>query len=463
MERFMYQDDSFERLLKQKADEYRMYPSDQSWDIIYNQLHNPSKFSWKRTSFFTLAFISISFWVSVNQHEVKPAVARIKTTTDNLIAENKSISATNSTTIKKAALQKRRITAATETNSTPEQTLSSSETVKPVPSKSEVVIVENTPNQIIETVAELPVTKQMNDVKELSRSFVQELRSKLNIPVGTFNQTAPAFASLKQNNNIETTTTAVDIADENKSDAELNFEVKVPVTIHTPKPKAFLQFHIAPSASYRILVSDNKFNFGNLRDPNAVVVHRNAIGFEAGATFVKPLNKAISFTAGLQFNYTNYTLVGSRYNPEMATVTLNSARNIQRVSDLRTQNGYFPLDIFNKTFQLSVPVGFQFRLAKTSRISWNLGTSLQPTYLINATGYLVTNDYKNYIKAPDFIRKFNLNYSIETFIRFNSGKSQFMLGPQFRYQLFSNSKGNYPVQEHLVDYGFRIGFIRPLR
>jgi hypothetical protein len=469
MERFMYQDDSFERMLKQKADEYRMYPADQSWDIIYNQLHNPSKFNWKLASFLTLTFVSLSIWVSVNQHEVKPVVAKAITANDAIVAVYKPVPAKNKTAAKTiAALQKRSEVLVNQINNNSgevtvvanESAATSTETIIIAPATTEVVKENNTVTS--HPVADAPVAPQAKEEKELSLSFAQELRSKLNIPAAVFNQTTPALVSLQQNNNTESTAVAADIADENKTDAELNYEVKVPVTIHTPAPKAFLQFHITPSASYRVLVSDNKFNFGNLRDPNAAVVHRTSIGFEAGATFVKPLSNAISFTAGLQFNFTNYTLVGSRYNPEWATVILNSARNIQRVSDLRTQNGYFPLDISNRTFQLSAPVGLQFRLLKTPRISWNMGTSIQPTYLLNATGYLVTNDFKNYIKAPDFIRRFNLNYSIETFIRLNSGKSQFMMGPQFRYQLLSNSKGNYPVQEHLVDYGFRIGFIRPL-
>jgi hypothetical protein len=469
MERYMYQDDSFERMLKQKADEYRMYPTDQSWDVIYNQLHHPSKFNWKLTSFLTLTFVSLSLWVSVNQHNVNPAVVKTTNTEGSNVAVNKPVRATNNSSVRNIVAPQKAINALlSQTNNNEEKaavstetTATSTETTITAPATSEVIKQNNT--VIADPAADVPVVIPTKEEKELSLSFAQELRSKLNVPAAAFNQTAPAMISLQQNNNAESTTVAaVDIADENRTDAELNYEVKVPVTIHTPTPKAFLQFHITPSASYRVLVSDNKFNFGNLRDPNTAVVHRTSIGFEAGATFVKPLSNVVSFTAGLQFNFTNYTLVGSRYNPELATVILNSARNIQRFSDLRTQNGYFPLDISNRTFQLSAPVGLQLRLFKTPRFSWNMGTSIQPTYLLNATGYLVTNDFKNYIKAPDFIRRFNLNYSIETFIRFNSGKSQFMMGPQFRYQLLSNSKGNYPVQEHLVDYGFRIGFVRPL-
>jgi hypothetical protein len=452
----MYQDDSFERMLKQKADEYRMYPTDQSWDVIYNQLHKPNRFYWKAATFFTAALLTAGLWVSINQHEVKPAVvavssnpglettAKLKTTiiTTGGVTVNNTFQRNNKSSNAVAPEQQETIAVNSGTKT-----------------DNAITNVTNTAMPSLEqTVTAEPVLKEV----ELIKTGAQELRS-LTIPAAAFASIAETNQQLASNNTSPQTNT-VEPADENKTDADLNYEVHVPVLMHKPLPKAQLQFHITPSASYRVLVSDNRFNFGNLRDPESAVKHRTSLGFEAAATFVKPLSKTSAFTAGVQFNFTNYTVVGSRYNPELATVILNSARNVQRYTDLRTQNGYFPEDISNRTYQFSLPIGLQLRLMQTKKFSWNIGTSIQPTYQFNSTGYLVTNDYKNYIKAPEFIRSFNLNYSIETFIRLNANKkTQFFLGPQFRYQLFSNSKGNYPVQEHLVDYGFRIGFIKTLK
>ena len=456
MERYMYQDDSFERMLKQKADEYRMYPSDQSWDAIFNHLHKPNRFYWKAASFFTAALLTAGLWVSINQHEVKPAVVAVA---NNLTLETTA-------TLKPSTITTGRISE----NNSPQRIIKKNNALVPEQQQTIAVNTDTKANDAIsegtttlstssnQSLNAEPVIKEV----ELIKTGSQELKA-LTMPSLAF----ASFASTNQQltgNSTDVPTNTVEPADENKTDADLNYEVHVPVLMQKPLPKAQLQFHVTPSASYRVLVSDNRFNFGNLRDPESAVKHHSSIGLEAGATFVKPLSKTLAFTAGVQFNFTNYTVVGSRYNPELATVILNSARNVQRYTDLRTQNGYFPEEISNKTYQISIPIGLQVRMMQTKKISWNIGTSIQPTYQFNSTGYLVTNDYKNYIKAPEFLRSFNLNYSIETFLRFNANKkTQFVLGPQFRYQLLSNSKGNYPVKEHLVDYGLRIGFIKTLK
>ena len=73
------------------------------------------------------------------------------------------------------------------------------------------------------------------------------------------------------------------------------------------------------------------------------------------------------------------------------------------------------------------------------------------------------NDLKKYIKAPDLLSNLNLNTALETFLRWDINNVQFQAGPQLRYQLFSNVRGDYPIKEHLVDYGFRIGIVKTLR
>src|SRR5215213_34279 len=45
MERNFYTDD-FERLIRQKADQYKMYPSDQVWKGVYKSLHGRTRWRW---------------------------------------------------------------------------------------------------------------------------------------------------------------------------------------------------------------------------------------------------------------------------------------------------------------------------------------------------------------------------------------------------------------------------------
>jgi hypothetical protein len=37
------------------------------------------------------------------------------------------------------------------------------------------------------------------------------------------------------------------------------------------------------------------------------------------------------------------------------------------------------------------------------------------------------------------------------------------VGPQIRYQIFSSYKKEYPIIEHLKDYGFKIGLSKTIK
>lgn len=440
MERFMYQDDSFEQVLKQRADEYRMYPSDQSWEVIYQRLHQPARFRWKLASFFTITLLSAGLWVSVNQHEVNMVSGSLTQPTQSA-AQNNAIVYT-------APVKQRKplITAVAQNPVIKEDIQQSTEQ-----------------KQTAATVVEEPIEKVIVSAEETTPNIetalfltdARELKTISLVPAGEFAAIAKEPVDIAQE-------TVAPEPDNNQTDADLNFEVNVPV-ITTKKPEAQLQYYITPSTSYRVLVTENKYNFGNIRDPKAAIFHQPFLGLEIGASYIKPINKNISFTGGLQFNFTSYVVTGSKFSPEVATVTLSPFRNIQRVTSLRTRNGYFDQNMLNKTLQVSVPLGIRMDIVDGKKIAWNMATTIQPTYLIDATGYMLTNDYKNYIKAPEFLKSFNINYGFETFVRVKSKNSEFQLGPQLRYQLLSNAKASYPIKEHLVDYGIKFGFIKNLK
>lgn len=457
MERFMYQDDSFERLLKQKADEYRMYPSDNSWNAIRNRLDDKNRISWKLASFFTLSFVSLSLWISVRQHQVEPVA--FSNTIKTQIAEQTTANSTsfNSNTSRQSRISRATVTAIVS------------------PEQSTVIIANEPPVADVtnETVApelkaiEPPVLEasqeERNQTQVLLKTSAENRISSL-APAASF-QNAPISKVPITSTDAETAPVAEPtlLVDESKTDGELNYEVNVPVLVNSTKLSKKLQYYITPSASYRVLISDNRFTFGNLRDPNAAVVDNSSLGLEAGASILFPVSQRLTFKAGLQMNYTNYVVTASKYQPELTTINFTTYGSTQRTTDLRTNNGYFPEDVANSTLQLSIPLGLEFRLAGNRQFSFNLGAGLQPTYQLHGTGLLVTNDLKNYIKAPDLLSRMNLNTNLETFFRWGSGDLQFQMGPQLRYQLFSNSKGKYPVQEHLVDYGLKFGVIKTLR
>ena len=43
------------------------------------------------------------------------------------------------------------------------------------------------------------------------------------------------------------------------------------------------------------------------------------------------------------------------------------------------------------------------------------------------------------------------------------GSVKWIVGPQFRYQMLSSYTDNYPIREHLVDYGLKVGLKKTIK
>lgn len=446
MERYMYQDDSFERMLKQKADEYRMYPSSEIWDKIQQRVHKKNNpFNFKSASI-TLVLLSFFSLFLSNDQQTKNNKVSLSITDDSDV--HQTVSKTNAPLAKVVKMMPRVKKPLSEANNesftvnAPEI----SETVMPVDATPTIPVSPAVEQSVAE---EFIITKAENDHLILSGK--------------------PAFYvadAPEQKTGISVTEHQTAIIDESpalKTDAELNYEVNIPLVIKQ-KPVKQLQFYIAPSLSYRVLYAGNKIAFGNLprENPEDAAIHNPSLGLEAGAAILFPVSKRVNFRTGIQFNYTHYEVNAFKSAPQLTTIRLNYS-SIQRVTTLNNDNGYYAKDVANETYQVSIPLGLEFKLAGKKKVQWELATNLQPTYLLKASGYLLTNDLKNYVKAPDLMSHLNVNSSIETFIRWDAKSFLIQAGPQLRYQLFSNARGEYPIREHLVDYGFRIGIVKPLR
>ncbi|TWI83425.1 hypothetical protein IQ13_1537 [Lacibacter cauensis] len=453
MERFMYQDDSFEGTLKEKADQYRMYPSQQSWEHIQKQIRRSNRtFNFKSFGLSTLLLLGFAIATGDDERTNNELLTSnteqqlIDNDADELTAGNEtpviSISkrnySNNTITGTQAGLEKN-----TETFSTEQEQVVTAET------NTEVLTVQDAQTTAADD------TRSLEKISAENRLMSVDPAQR----VPQIKPTSPEIivAPAEQAPATETAATSA------LTDAELNYEVKVPVIVKQPLKKQ-VQFYLTSSASYRVLYSDNRLTFGNLQNqnPENVARHTPSVGMEAGAAILFPASKNVRFRTGLQLNYTRYNVEVFRSNPQVATISFGSSGTVQRISALRADSGFLSV-VKNETFQLAIPLGFEFKLAGQRNLQLHMAANLQPTYLLSASGYFLTNDLKKYVKAPDLLSNLNLNSSLETFLRWNMKDFQLQAGPQLRYQLFSNTRGDYPIKEHLVDYGFRIGLVKTLR
>jgi hypothetical protein len=448
MERFMYQDESFERMLKDKADEYRMYPSQQSWENIQKRIH-PKNNLFNLKSLGLSAALLLGFAISISDEQTPKE--------------------TNSSFVTNFIEDQELPVITTEAQKNPAKVIPITSAIRVNQISTEI------PETITAKAIETPASESNIQSSETAALISSEdempslTKATVTIEPSSLKPSAPAITNAVTEKTIDVVPNESLISVEAEpAEADLSANLDIPV-ITVPKPKRQFQFYITSSASYRVLYNDNKLTFGNLtqQDPEKVAKHSPSLGVEFGTAVLLPLSKNVNFRTGIQLNYTRYNVELFRSSPQVATVILNNNNGvIQRVTSLSSQNnsGLFKSDeVANETYQLSIPIGLEFRLAGKRKLQWNLATNVQPTYLLSASGYLLTSNFEKYIKAPDLLSNLNLNTALETFLRWNVKDIQLQAGPQLRYQLFSNSQEGYPIKEHLVDYGFRIGIVKTLK
>jgi hypothetical protein len=230
-----------------------------------------------------------------------------------------------------------------------------------------------------------------------------------------------------------------------------------------------IAYYITPSLGFRTFSqkqNNNKLAVSNASSFAAFVTNNNtdatindvfALNLEAGAVLQYKLSKNIRLKTGLQANYTNYiSKVRELAHPTQASLAATGLQNNYRSSTYTTKDGKTNLN--RTTWQVSVPIGLDVKIAGNKKLKWYLGATAQPTYIMSGNAFVLSADEKNYINENALLRKWNLNTAIETFVSFKpSAAVTLHLGPQFRYQLFSSYKKAYNYTEKLYNVGVKVG------
>ena len=120
-------------------------------------------------------------------------------------------------------------------------------------------------------------------------------------------------------------------------------------------------------------------------------------------------------------------------------------------------------ELDNKMYQVSIPIGFQYDVIKGKNLGVTAEASIQPTFTLNKSLYLLTTDYKHYADGNSLMRKWNINSSFGINLTYKTGVYQWFLGPQARFQHLPTYSNKYPITEYLMDYGIRLGFIKQIK
>ena len=507
--------DELEQLLKEKADQFRMYPSRRVWHSIYNNLHPGRR--WPSIAISMLLVTSLMFigYLNTSDNEVinqrnENAVTEITAVNSHLQKQTASANKlsqhtatgyknifeninTNETDFFNYTLVKNNLpnyNYAVNANSNNPKTsvgnLPDENNSKDLIQAMDIYIKSN---QIF---ADVAVANNKNNKPAIRKNTTGELVNTIVVSEGDRNlgvytaENKPAFTELSgalpgldksKEDNKPVTAKLNPASDKNILSAEEkawieNYALQnIPARNNKWKARTTFEFYITPAVNYRKLTSQSKGSatpFAN-SDINRSISQKPGVGFEAGAGLSYSVAKNLRLKAGLQFNYNNYNINADQTtHPILTTILLNDPNTGYSYPSARTSttaNSYNstalqPITLHNRTYQISVPVGLAYKLSSKDNVDWFAGATIQPTYVFGGNAHIISSDLKSYVSDPSSIRPWNLNLGFETYMNFKLGGYNLQVGPQVRYQIYSTYTKNMALIEKPYAIGLKFGLTK---
>lgn len=509
--------DGFEELLKEKADQFRMYPSKRVWNSIYNNLH-PSR-RWPSMIVLLLLISSLSFIGYMNTGEnsiTRPINNFPESGSTTLIKNNKD---------QKFTAAKEPV-ALVSTNQAPAQTIFNrsfpNNAIDETDYTAYTLVESNRPDYhnipaAADNEASNPLKENTRKEDQRPSDIVQAVDSYIrsnqlyadvakansknrsgNVIPGSDDQALAGsqpenenIVALTNNKPLAEKSNLGDLATVSENDKKAislldAIDAKKPLTNeekawienyklenNNSKLKNRLQYqvYLTPAVNYRKLSSKTKGSASAFAtaDINQVISQKPGFGMEAGVGLTYKLSEKLQLKTGLQLNYTNYNIDADKTNhPILTTIIMNdpytgysyAAARTSTTSNIYSSAALQPVTLHNRTYQLSVPVGLVYKLSSKRNVDWFAGASAQPTYVFGGNAHIISSDLKSYVSDPSSIRSWNLNLGFETYMNFNLGTFNLQVGPQVRYQVYSTYRKDVALIEKPYAVGLKFGLTK---
>ncbi len=456
---------NFERSLREQADKFFLIPSERVWKSIYNDLHPGSK--WPSLGVGIILLISL-FWIGNSHTSTVNPITTKKVVEKTLI----SIPVKESNTINTSTSE---IQIKSETGRQPVSTKSIAEKTillpvaagvvrgnKEQPTANALLLSEKTENKIDEVIAVHPVVNNSALTAGIHSNISPGSFTGMNRVLNDKKETPVLSDKLLR---VINSATSEQVANKEKDQA-----AKVPSAIGKKlKRKAQWTLFVTPERGYV------HFRGSNLNQPvqslvatSPNTVHkvnaRGRYGIQAGADVKYKLAGNLDFTSGFHLSYNGYNIMAELAHPSLASVTFRNSKD-----NLFTKNymSYYgnsnngSLKIANYNMQFAIPVGLQWTLFEEGNVKVSVVSTVEPFLVLGSQAYILSGDGKKFVNDPDLMRRVNLNGSFGSVVTFSSHNINWNIGPSVRYQVLSTYQNIYPIREHLINYGLRIGISKP--
>ncbi len=459
----------FEKFLQQQTRMHRMYPSDAVWKGIYKQLHGHR--TWPGLNFFAILIIaaltvctvltddkSIVHVQNAVKHQPNKTGLAFTSIADQLNPA-KAVNSQKFNSINRDLIFGEKDEASTIV---PESIAPDNDERNTF---SSVVPLVNTSITAIGANSERSASEEIIDNE-------QQLEKTLIIKANDNDVSATIIDEI-QKEALEASPVVKELA--HRDDNEMKEQTSAIVALPKTNGRASrwgLQFYITPSASFRELASSKPSSSNapaantNAIDVNNAVKHRPGMGTEIGAAVSYQLTNNFRIKSGLQLNIRQYNIAAYYSGLEVTAIALvrgNSVDTLHTYAMYRNQNGNMATELVNKYYQVAMPIGIEYDLVNRNNFGFAVGATLQPTYTFTpGNSYMISTDLKNYANGKTLLRNWNVNSTLEAIVRYQTGKLEWRLAPQVRYQHLPTYSKPYPIREYLIDYGVKIGFVKSL-
>ncbi|KAA9041558.1 hypothetical protein FW778_05920 [Ginsengibacter hankyongi] len=493
----------FEQSLKEQADEFKMIPSKRVWHGIYNDLHPGRR--WPSISMSFLLIFTLVVIGHLNTHTgTQSNSAKVLISPKDMLGSLKPIEISKA--VQRAIPQKNissRPSGVNPTSSQPGNLKSNSKTItKNYPSNNElatnVLLTQNSAQNNIKLAPQSSSEEFENNSVLLSEikdnpSKVGNTQNNQSINNIATNEIMKGIIPLNNSDNLKpvqqitfgrSSLKDVKFVSNKNPENEITTTNK-PGELHKKPTVVKRKKNAKISWVYFAAPEVNIVSFGgepirpsplmNAANPPSVainqrnykVLHNSAFGFEAGVQMNYSLIKKLSFTSGFHITYSGYNIISNEVHPTFANLLLKdpSTGNVYSKSYITHYGdgtGQTGVSIRNYNLQVSIPIGLQYTLLGSDKVHLNAAADFEPSLVVKSNAYMLSSDGRNYVSDPELLRKINMSSNFGLFVSFVSSKFNWQIGPNVRYQWLSTYKKDYSIQEHLIDYGIRIG-ISPIR
>ncbi len=467
MER-QFNNGDFEKLLRDNANQYRMYPSEKVWKGVHSALHTRRRwYGLTALIMFLVTGSVVSYFLFIDKPE-QNNLAQQKNTVGQKAGETQNSSpASNSKVLFTPAVNKP-VAAPVATSSITDNNnpyLNSIVPISPIDQNNGTYTDTRSSDVLVLNESE---TADITPQTEFINGYTQQLPFELNLNNSKILLTEGPVTKDVIIEKMIADQTLVDT--EKKMNDLISALASQNATLSKPKKqsKVTAQVYFTPTVSYRKLSENKKVYAGSgyiyvpVIDLDNVVKHKPAMGLEFGIEGRYNLSDRLSIKTGFQFNINRYDIKAYAHPTEIATVALSNGFGVDSLATLsnyRNSGANNPAAnwLENLYFQAGIPVGVELILTDKNDFQWGISGTIQPTYVIGDKAYVISSDYKNYAKFPDLIRRWNISTGFGTFVSYSTGRIKWQAGPHVRYQHLSSFVNELTVKEKLFSVGLKVG------